>query len=311
VALLFLAPNFLGFAVFTAIPILFSFAASFTDWNLTRPGRTHWTGLDNLRRLWSDHHFWIYLVNTLYLMLGIPVSIALSLCLALLLHRDIRGSVAYRTVLYLPTFTAGVALMLLWSALLNPEAGPINAALRAAIRVVAPDSGLSPPRWLTSIDNLLGLQPERVGLSRRFLGIGAREAILLLTVWTAAGGNTMLLYAAALGNVPAELYEAADIDGAGRWQRFRAVTWPQLAPTTTFVVVMAVIGGLQGGFEQARVLTEGGPAGTTTTLSYYIYTQAFEQFEVGYASAVSWVLFLMTLAFALAYWRYGNQEADV
>src|SRR5439155_11876456 len=122
------------------------------------------------------------------------------------------------------------------------------------------------PKWLDSTANLLALIPERVGFSARYLGIGARDALVIMGVWIAIGGNNMLLYLAALSNVPEELYEAADIDGASTWKRFWNVTWPQLAPTTFFIVVMSIIGGLQGGFETARVMTEGGPAGTTTTL---------------------------------------------
>ena len=164
------------------------------------------------------------------------------------------------------------------------------------------------PRWLGSMSNLLGLQPEHVKSAWQYFGLGARDAIIIMSIWTVAGGNTMLLYIAALANVPQDLYEAASLDGAGRWQTFRNVTWPQLAPTTFFVVVMSLIGGLQGGFEQARIMTMGGPAGTTTTLSYYIYTQAFEQFQLGYASAVSWTLFAMIFAFTLIYWRMGNKD---
>jgi len=127
-------------------------------------------------------------------------------------------------------------------------------------------------------------------------------------IWIAIGGSNMLLYIAALSNVPQELYEAAAIDGAGRWATFCHVTWPQLAPTTFFIVVMSFIGGLQGGFEQARVMTYGGPAGTTTTLVYYIYTKAFEEFQIGYASAVSWVLFTIIFAVTLLNWKFGSKE---
>jgi multiple sugar transport system permease protein len=113
---------------------------------------------------------------------------------------------------------------------------------------------------------------------------------------------------AALSNVPPELVEAAQIDGASRWQVFRHITWPQLAPTTFFILVMSFIGALQGGFDSAKVMTGGGPAGTTTTLAYYIYTKGFEEFEVGYASMVSWVLFAIILAVTLMYWKFGNRE---
>jgi multiple sugar transport system permease protein len=307
-AMLFLAPNFLGFLTFTLIPVLFSLGAAFTDWNLTRPGHTQWIGLDNFRQLLADPHFWLYLVNTGYLMLGIPVSIACSLGLALLLNRRMRGLVAYRTMLYLPSITSGVALMILWKALYNPDFGPINILLDKMLHVVGLSGHVALPRWLGSMSNLLGLQPEHLHSSWQFFGLGARDAIIIMGIWTVAGGNTMLLYIAALANVPPDLYEAASLDGAGRWQSFRTVTWPQLAPTTFFVVVMSLIGGLQGGFEQARIMTNGGPAGTTTTLSYYIYTKAFEEFQVGYASAVSWILFAMIFAFTLFYWRVGSKD---
>jgi multiple sugar transport system permease protein len=120
----------------------------------------------------------------------------------------------------------------------------------------------------------------------------------------------MLLYLAALTNVPGELYEAADIDGAGRLARFWNVTWPQLAPTTFFILVMSVIGGLQGGFEMAKVMTGGGPAGATTTLSYFIYIEGFETVRLGFASAVAWALFAIILLVTLFNWRFGNQYVN-
>ncbi|HNT37059.1 MAG TPA: sugar ABC transporter permease, partial [bacterium] len=169
---------------------------------------------------------------------------------------------------------------------------------------------LKAPQWLLSTQNLLGVDIEHVRLTLKQWGVGARDAIIIVGVWTAIGGNNMLLYLAALSNVPQELHEAAQIDGAGRCAAFWNVTWPQLAPTTFFILVMSCIGGLQGGFEQARVMTAGGPAGTTTTLSYYIYRKAFEEFEIGYASAVSWILFVLILVVTLVNWRFGSKEVS-
>jgi multiple sugar transport system permease protein len=309
VALLFLMPNLLGFLIFTLGPVLFSLAASFTNWDLQRPGQIHWIALENFRELASDSQFWLYLINTIYLMLGIPFSIAASLVIALLLNQKLRGIVVYRTLLYLPSFTAGVALMILWKALYNPDYGPINALINSIFHALGA-THLSAPRWLGSMNNLVGLQPERLAPSSRYFGLGARDALIIMGIWTVAGGNSMLLYLAALSNVPIDLYEAASLDGAGQWKIFWNVTWPQLAPTTFFIVIMSLIGGLQGGFEQARILTQGGPAGTTTTLAYYIYSQAFERFQIGYASAISWVLFLFILVFTLVYWRYGEAEVN-
>jgi multiple sugar transport system permease protein len=237
-----------------------------------------------------------------------PLAIAGSLGLALLLSQKVRGIVIFRTLYYLPSFTAGVALMILWKALYNPDFGPINAAIHALSDTL--HLGIAAPDWLLSTNNVLGLEVEKVGVTGKQFGLGARDAIMIMGIWTAIGGSNMLLYLAALTNVPQELQEAAEIDGATKWQVFRHVTWPQLAPTTFFIVVMSFIGGLQGGFEQARVMTGGGPAGTTTTLSYYIYNKAFEEFQIGYASAVAWVLFAVIFGVTLVNWKFGNKETN-
>jgi len=284
-----------------------------------------------------DTRFWEYFYNTLYFMLGIPFQIMGSLALALLLYEEFPvlgrsprligagvclalglfswlllnglgspnagvlaaifwamgalgigfGVVAFRTIFYLPTFTSGVALMILWKALYNPQSGPINVGLAALLHVDIETL----PQWLTSIT-------------------WAKPALVVMGVWTGIGGTGMLLYLAALSGVSRELHEAAEVDGAGRWDGFRHVTWPSVAPTTFFITVMAIIGGLQGGFEQARVMTQGGPAATTTTLSYYIYTKAFEEFQIGYASAISWVLFAVIFAVTLVNWKFGNREVS-
>ena len=152
-------------------------------------------------------------------------------------------------------------------------------------------AGLAPPQWLGDVH-------------------WAKPSIMFMGLWGAIGGQTMLLYIAALTNVPQDLYEAADLDGAGPLARFWNVTWPQLAPTTFFVVVMGVIGGLQGGFEMARTMTAGGPAGQTTTLSYYIYSQGFEDTRLALASAISWVMFFFVLAVTVFNWKFGNRYVN-
>ena len=315
-ALGFLLPNFLGFAVFTAGPVLFSLIVSFSNWNLQRTIPFQWIGLRGYVELMHDPLFWLYFINTAYLMIGIPVGIAGSLLLAILLSRRLRGLTLYRTMFYLPTITSGVALMILWKNLYNPDFGPINVVINWALstfhvndlpRAWAPH-GISAPQWLVSTKSILGLEVERIGLTANQFGLGARDAIIIMSVWIAIGGNNMLLYIAALTNVPQDLVEAAQLDGAGKWGVFRNVSWPYLAPTTFFIVVMSFIGGFQGGFEQARVMTMGGPAGTTTTMAYYIYTKAFEEFQIGYASAVSYVLFAIIFVITLINWRLGNKE---
>jgi multiple sugar transport system permease protein len=304
--------------------------------------------------------FWLYLYNTVYLMLGLPFGIAGALGMALLLHRTAEvagwwrriilagafvvgcplivwlllprvtkipvdfmalvllfgvvcaigvlfGTTGFRTVFYLPSLTMGVASFILWQKMLNPEAGPINNFLRWLFATrpfhlleafarwwdpsLGPDWRLVPPEWLQSV-------------------AWAKPALIVMGLWGAVGSGTMLLYLAALSNISRELYEAADVDGASRWQRFWSVTWPQLAPTTFFVVIMGCIGGLQGGFEQARVMTNGGPARSTTTISYYLFTEAFDLSNMGYACAIAWVLFALVFLLTIINWRFGNQVVN-
>jgi multiple sugar transport system permease protein len=333
VAVCFLLPNFLGFCTFTLGPVLFSLGASFTNWTLVRDVPLQWIWFDNFTKLFDTPDFWLYFINTVYLMLGMPVAIGGSLFFAILLSQKLRGVVVYRTLFYLPSFTAGVALFILWKKLYNPEFGPVNQLIELAatpldglvclyldwrdggvaipvLRSVGVFPILEGPGWLSSTSNLLGLGVERVEIVSHQFGLGARDAIIIMGIWTAVGGGNMLLYLAGISNIPQDLYDAADIDGAGRWARFRHVTWPQLAPTTFFIVIMSFIGGLQGGFEQARVMTLGGPAGTTTTLSYYIYTKAFEEFQIGYASSIAWILFVMIFAVTLVNWRFGSRYVN-
>ena len=167
------------------------------------------------------------------------------------------------------------------------------AALPTMVAGTAPGDtvGLDPPDWLNRY-------------------AWAKPALMIMALWAAIGSNNMLLYLAALSGVPQQLYEAAEIDGAGRFARFWHVTWPQLAPTTFFIVVMATIYGLQGGFEMARTMTEGGPAGATTTLSYFIYTEGFETGRLGFASAVAWALFVLVFAITLFNWTFGNRYVN-
>ena len=307
-AMAFLAPNLIGFLVFTAGPVLFSLGASFTNSILQQTVPLRFSGLSNYAELLADQSFWLYFVNTLYMMMGLPFAMFGALWLAVLLNRKLRGISIFRTLLYLPSFASGVAIMILWKALYNPDFGPINEGIRHVFGILHVHADT--PQWLQSTHNMAGLDVEKVGFNSKQFGIGARDALILMGVWIAIGGNNMLLYLAALTNVPEELIEAAQLDGATPWRSFVSVTWPQLAPTTFFILVMSIIGGLQGGFETARVMTTGGPAGTTTTLSYYIYSLAFEQFRIGYASAVAWVLFAFVFVATLINWRFGNRAAN-
>jgi multiple sugar transport system permease protein len=274
---LFLLPNLLGFLVFTMIPVLASLALSFFNWDLFTPPK--FVGFHNFSALMKDRAFWYYGFNTVFLMLAIPANMMGALFLAVVMNQKLRGIVVFRTIYFLPTIVAGVGTYLLWRWIFNPDYGLINTMLRAV--------GIEGPKWLQSI-------------------AWAKPALMLMGFWTAVGGNNMILYLAALQGVSPELYEAADIDGANKWQKFWRITWPMVGPTTFFILTMSLIGGFQGGFEQAMVMTGGGPAGATTTISYYIYNHAFLWNHMGYASAIAWVLFAVVFLGTLLNWRFGG-----
>jgi len=275
---LFLLPNFLGFLIFTSLPVLASLVLSFFAWDLFTPPK--FVGLHNFSALMKDGAFWYYGYNTVFLMLAIPANMLGSLFLATVMNRKLRGIVIFRTIYFLPTIVAGVGTYILWRWLYNPDYGLINTVLRAV--------GIAGPEWLQSVT-------------------WAKPALMFMGFWTVVGGYNMILYLAALQGVPPELYEAADIDGANGWQKFWAITWPMVSPTTFFIFTMSLIGGLQGGFEQAFVMTRGGPAGATTTVSYYIYNHAFVWNHMGYAAAIAWVLFAAVFVMTLLNWRFGGR----
>ena len=353
--LVFLAPNLIGVLAFTLFPILASFFGSFTSWSLQPAVPLRFVGLENYARLLGEPNFYFYLFNTLYLVLALPLQIAGSLALAILLSERLDfqnpranrllaglalgvtlvsatvlyavgsygscfavaavgavgalgflfGSLTYRTVFYLPHFTAGAATIVLWGQLYNPQFGFFNQAIRTGIEWLGTQGDA--PGWLLSSRALLGFLPLPDHFNSGGFGLGAREAIILMGLWAGIGGNQMLLYLAGIANIPRQYFEAAEIDGAGWWQKHRLITIPQLAPITFFVFVMGVIHGLQGGFEQVRIMTQGGPAGTTTTLVYYLYRLGFERLDLGYGSAVAWVLFCLILLLTFLNWKFGNR----
>lgn len=289
----FLAPNLIGFLMFTSIPVIISLVMSFTHWNIFKPPT--WVGLENYHALlWfhrengrlvaNDPLFWQYVGNTLFLMMGIPVGMAGSLLVALMMNRKLKGIVIYRTIYFLPTVCSGVALLILWKYLYNADIGLINQSLRAI-------GIMNPPDWLGTV-------------------AWAKPALILMGLWGGLGGVNTILYLAALQGVPSSYYEAAEIDGAGPWSKFWSVTWPMISPTTFFILIMSIIGGFQSGFMTAHIMTGGGPAGSTKTVEYCLYQTAFEKFNMGYASAVAWFLFAIILIVTLATWRFGGRTVS-
>lgn len=272
VGLAFAAPFLIGFAVFIAYPVLASARYSFTDFNLFQD--PEFVGLDNYRRMLSDERLHKALYNTAFLtVIGVPLSMVISLVGAHILNFPVRGQPIYRALVYLPSIVPVVVDGYLWRWLLNAQYGFVNYFLSAL--------HLPQPNWL--------LEPD-----------WGKPAILLMSLWTV--GGTMIIYLAALKDVPREFHEAAQVDGAGAWSRFRHITWPMLTPVTLFQVIVLIIAYLQI-FTQPFLLTQtrlsgggGGPGDSMLSYSVYLFQNAFVYLKMGYASAMAWILFLITLA---------------
>ena len=219
------------------------------------------------------------------------------------------GASTYRTMFYIPNFTSGVATIVLWTQVFNPYYGMANNLLKYAYDFLNISYDYL-PMWLTSTKSLAGFLPLPAHFNDGGFGLGARDAIIIMGFWMGIGGNNMILYIASIANIPESLYEAAEIDGAGPIRKFWNITVPSVAATTFFIAIMSVIGGLQGGFESAKIMTGGGPAGITTTLAYYIYTAGFEELRLGYASSVAWVLFIIIFVLTMLNWKYGNKQTE-
>ena len=281
---LFVSPWVFGFVLLTAGPMVYSLYLSFTAASLLSPPQ--WVGLENYRRMAADPVFYRSLGNTgYYALLGVPLGLLLSLGLALLLDAPVRGRGIFRTLFFLPSVTNTVALSLLWLWLLNPEFGLINTALRAL--------GIEGPLWLQS-------------------EAWAKPALVLMSLWTV--GGQMIITLAALQGVPRELTEAAAMDGAGPVRRFFAVTLPMISPALLFNLIMGLVGALQV-FTQAFVMTggvqpgsEGGPNQSTLFIVLYIYKKGFQEFDMGYASALAWALFVLITVCTWLAWRVSQSR---
>jgi multiple sugar transport system permease protein len=279
-AYLFLTPWLIGLAVFWLIPIIASFLLSLSEYKIITP--PEWLGLENYREMVDDRTFWLSIRVTLkYMLLSVPLYLVCGLLLSLLLNLKIRGINLFRTIMFLPSVLSGVAVAVLWVALLNPDVGALNEVLRSL--------GFDdPPRWLES--------PR-----------WAVPSVVLVGLWGIGGGA--IIYLAGLQNIPAQLYEAALLDGAGAWQRFRYVTLPMLTPTLLFVLLTGLIDAFQV-FDLAFVLSRGGQGGVGDSLMFYLinlWNEAFVNGEYGYASALAWVMVLAAAAVILAIFRTSGR----
>ncbi len=275
---LFLGPSLIGMLVFTVGPIVASFGLSFTNWDLLRPPRL--VGASNYAAMMTDAEFWRTLRNTLTFLVGyIPLVITSGLLVAVLLNTRIPGMQIFRAMYFLPVVTSWVAVALIWRWLFNPVYGLVNNLLGAI--------GISGPAWL--------FDPN-----------WAMPAVILTSVWKDTG-FVMVILLAGLQGIPREYYEASSIDGANFVQRLRFITIPLLAPALVFALSISLINSFQV-FDQVYVMTEGGPAGATMVLVERIVRNAFSYSRMGYASAMSWVLFALIFAtsltfYALKRWR--------
>lgn len=278
VAYSFIAPNFIGFAVFTLVPIVFAFVLAFLHWDGANPIR--WAGLTNFIELFDDDQFKAALKNTIVYTGGtVPLTLVGSLLLAVILNKKIRGRNFFRTVSFFPYVASLVAVAAVWNMMFNPTKGPVNMLLHSL-----------------GFENVPGWAADRHW---------AMPTIIFFSVWKYVG-YYMIIYLAGLQSISAELYEAADLDGANGWQKFISITVPQLSATTFFVLVMLTIQCFKV-YDIVYMVTQGGPGTATLVLVYDIYNKAFISWRLGSASAVAMVLFLLVMSVTLIQFK-GEQR---
>lgn len=272
---LFALPAILGFLIFTTGPMLASFVLSLTDWTIG--AKLSFIGVDNYTRMATDDRFWQSLMVTSYYTIGaVPAVLILGFLFAMLVNTAKSGKSFWRTIYYLPTLVPAVASAVLWIWIFNPDSGLLNSLLYAA--------GLPGSDWIYSEET-------------------AVPSLILMNAW--GFGNAMVIFLAGRQGVPASLYEAVALDGGGTWTKFRHVTLPFMTPTIFYNLVIGVIGTFQV-FNQAYIMTKGGPNNSTLFYIYYLYTKAFKDSEMAYASALAWVLFVIVLVITVLLFRYSR-----
>ncbi|GAA1320151.1 carbohydrate ABC transporter permease [Brachybacterium tyrofermentans] len=280
---LFIAPNLLGVLLFTVVPLVSVVALSFTTWNLVSGLEgIEFVGIDNFLFVLQDPTFWrSLLITVVYAGVAVPLTLGVGLLLAMALNRDVPGRALLRACFFIPYIVNVVAIGMTWMMLLDPSAGLLNQFL-ANFGAEALPGWFASSRW-------------------------ALPALILVTIWAQAG-YACLIYLSALQDAPEQLYEAARIDGAGRWRMFRAITWPSLLATTVFLLITLFVG-ISQSFGMIALITNGGPGASTTTLSFYMYQTSFQFYRFGYASAVGLVTFLGIFALMLVMWRLQRGKA--
>jgi len=281
-AYLFLAPGLLHFLIFTLFAVSFAFYISFHKWNIIQPDKP-FVGFDNYVRLFQDPRFLRAVTNTLTFMIGVPLNLAAGLAVALLLNTKVRGQAIFRTMFYIPVVTPLVVSSIIWKWVYQGDYGLLNYYLLKF--------GLISHKivWLANPDLAL-------------------PALIIMMIWGGTGG-TMVIFLAGLQGIPEEMYDAAKVDGANAIQRLLYITIPLLRPTTFFLLITGVIGTFQI-FTEVYIMTNGGPLNRTTTIGYYLYTKAFRELDMGYATAMAFVLFAMIFVFTLIQWKYTRGDVE-
>ncbi|HTY39400.1 MAG TPA: extracellular solute-binding protein [Bacteroidota bacterium] len=276
----FLAPSLLHLTVFVFTPIVFAAYLSLHRWDIVVPDKP-FVGLDNFREIASDPAFWNALKNTVLYTLNVPIAMAIALAIALIMNRRLKGIAFLRALYFLPSVTSFVAIALVWMWIYHPSFGVANYALAFL--------GIAPVQWLNSTNT-------------------AMASIVMFSVWLSLGYQ-MVIFLAGLQGIPSEFHDAARIDGATAWQRFWRITLPLLKPTTLFILVTSVISSFQV-FTSIYVMTAGGPVGSTDVLVYHIYQSAWEELRMGYASAMSWILFVIIMIATWMQFKIVGRETE-
>ena len=279
---LFILPILLGFLVFVVFSIIYSLVISLMQWDLLTP--QVFVGLKNYISAFKDERFWQVLYNTVYFVIGmVPTVLVFSMLIAIGINGKVNKLTGFFKIsFFAPSITSTIAIGMIWLWIFNPTNGMINTILYSI--------GLTDvPQWLQSV-------------------IWAKPALIIMRVWQMCG-YYMIMFLAGLQTIPPTLYEAAEVDGARKWKKFRYITVPMLSNTTFFVIIMLIIEAFNI-FEAIFVMTEGRPAGTTNTLLYYIYYNGFRVYKMGYASALAWILFAIVFVLTLVQFRMQNKKEE-
>lgn len=274
----FILPSFLGFFVFTLIPVVMSLGLSFTEWNFLRGIEDiEFNGLQNYLDLFSDERFvQSFTNNIVFTIVTIPACLILGLIFAELISKYVLGKSVVKILFFIPYIASVVAVCVVWQVLLQPSFGPVNQILTAL-------GVQDPPKWLVDFH-------------------WALPSVMFIYVWQQVG-YYVIVFLAGINNISKDIYEAAEIDGASGIRQFFSITIPLVSPTTFFLSIMGIIGSFKV-FDHISVLTDGGPGNATSVMAFYVYETAFEDYKMGYANTLAWALFLLIFLVTIVQWKY-------